>query len=329
MDTILVTGATGILGSNVCTMLLAQGRKARAVARDMNVADVRSLQEVGVEVVPGDLKDLESLERACAGVDGVIHSGAMLGRPGATWEEAWASNVLGTVNVLTAAARSGDIPVVQVLTTTFFDRAGKPLTERTPIDLRYTHTDMYSTTKRLAYAEGLARAADGQDIRFMIPAAIYGPTVCVEKGMMASTFNDRIRRAIRGEMPPLLPLKGNWVTGEDCAYVCIAALDKGERGERYIGHGAPEDGDSMAAILNRACAMAGSPHRVEEIPPHKLDSPEVFAQFGPTMPLLAKLPTQLPAIDSSYTENKLGYVPTRLADGFADTLAWMREINVL
>jgi UDP-glucose 4-epimerase len=44
------------------------------------------------------------------------------------------SNVLGTINVLTAAAAE-KIPVVQVLTTTFFDTSGGPLTERSPLEL--------------------------------------------------------------------------------------------------------------------------------------------------------------------------------------------------
>ena len=64
MKTIYVTGATGILGANVCTQLIAKGYKARASVRDMNNSDARALQEAGVEVVPGDLKDRASLSKA-------------------------------------------------------------------------------------------------------------------------------------------------------------------------------------------------------------------------------------------------------------------------
>src|ERR1700734_2849241 len=74
MKTILVTGATGILGSNVCVSLIEKGYRARAIARNMDAADVKSLKDPGVDVVPGDVTDLPSMRRAAEGVDSVIHS---------------------------------------------------------------------------------------------------------------------------------------------------------------------------------------------------------------------------------------------------------------
>jgi dihydroflavonol-4-reductase len=329
IKTILVTGATGILGSNVCALLIEKGYGARAIARDMAAADVNSLKDAGVEVVPGDVTDLASMRRATEAVDSVVHCAAMLGRPGSSWDGSWSTNVLGTIHVLTAAAQAGDVPVVQVLTTTFFNQGNGPLTERSPLDVYFHNNDMYSTTKRLAYVEGVARVAEGQDVRFMIPGAIYGPTICVEKGMASSTFNDRIVKAIRGQMPSCLPLPIPWVTAKDCAYVCIAALEKGARGERYIAHGVPGEAGTLAVVLNQVCAMAGSAHRVQEISKNELDSPEIFARFGPTMPMLARKTYFMPMSDSSFTEKRLGYVPTPLAQGFSETLAWMRHMKVL
>ena len=64
MKTVYVTGATGILGANLCTHLIDKGYKARATVRDMDAADTKTLADAGVEVMPGDLKDRESLARA-------------------------------------------------------------------------------------------------------------------------------------------------------------------------------------------------------------------------------------------------------------------------
>ena len=257
MKTVFVTGATGILGANVCTELLRKGYKARATVRDMDATDSRSLADAGVEIMLGDLKDRASLARAIDGADAVVHSGAMLGRPGATWEEGYATNVIGSINVLSEAAIAGNIPVVQVLTTPFFATGGKPFSEDTPLDLEYRNTDVYTTTKRLAYVEGVARVAEGQDIRFMNPGAIYGSSICVEKATMPNNFNDRLIKAIKGEMPTQLPLPMPWVTAGDCAFVCVAALEKGEAGKRYIANGTPESGGTVAQIVNRACEIAG------------------------------------------------------------------------
>ena len=48
--------------------------------------------------------------------------------------------------------------------------------------------------------------------------------------------------SVRGEMPPQLPLPMPWVTAEDCAFVCIEALEQGVTGERYIAHGVAGEG---------------------------------------------------------------------------------------
>jgi len=239
----LVTGATGILGSNVCQQLVRKGDHVRAIVRDLAREDAQSLRSAGVEVVVGDVTDMPGIQAATEGMDAVIHCAAALGRPGVTLEDCVSTNVVGTLNVMSAAAAAGGIPLVQVITLTFFDTATDPLTETSPLDLLYRRNDAYSLTKRLGYVEGMARVADGQDIRFMIPGAIYGPSICLEKTAAANSWNGRLARAIKGGMDPQLPLVIPYVTAEDCAWVCIAALEKGRSGQRYIAHGLQKGGE--------------------------------------------------------------------------------------
>ena len=69
----LVVGATGLLGPEICQRLTAAGQQVRALVR--STADEgkrRALQELGVELVDGDLKDAASLARACTRVHAVI-----------------------------------------------------------------------------------------------------------------------------------------------------------------------------------------------------------------------------------------------------------------
>lgn len=325
---VLVTGATGLLGSAICTQLIAGGHQARAIARNMDVADVRSLQKAGVDMVPGDVTDLASLQKASEGVDAVIHSAAMLGRPGSSLDGCYAANVVGTINVLSAAEAVGGPPVVQVLTTTFFD-AANGLNERSLLDRLFKNKDPYSLTKRLAYIEGVVRASEGQDVRFMIPGAIYGPSVCLEKGLEPINYNGRILGILKGNTAPQLPLPMPWVTADDCAYVCIAAITKGAKGERYIAHGPDGKGATVADVGNLACELAGLPQRVRQIGLDELDSPEVLEKFGPTSPLLAKNAASAKGTDSTYTQQKLGYKPTSVKDGLLQTLDWMRSAGAL
>ena len=73
---ILVVGATGNVGGAVCEALCAQGKSVRAMVRESSDPErVRWLEELGTEVVRGELRDAESLARACDSVETVV-SGA-------------------------------------------------------------------------------------------------------------------------------------------------------------------------------------------------------------------------------------------------------------
>lgn len=64
---ILVVGASGQLGETIARQLLASGEAIRAISREPE--NLAELKAAGVEVVKGDLRDAESLARACAGAD--------------------------------------------------------------------------------------------------------------------------------------------------------------------------------------------------------------------------------------------------------------------
>lgn len=70
---ILVVGATGIVGGEVCRRLAASGREVRALVRATSADDkVQGLRTLGIEIVTGDLRDRASLDAACAGVETVV-----------------------------------------------------------------------------------------------------------------------------------------------------------------------------------------------------------------------------------------------------------------
>jgi len=67
---ILVCGATGMLGSRVAAALREQGQPVRALVRP--ATDASTLEDIGVEVVRGDIRDRSSLEGAVAGVTMIV-----------------------------------------------------------------------------------------------------------------------------------------------------------------------------------------------------------------------------------------------------------------
>jgi len=113
MAKVLVTGATGLVGSHLVERLLARGDRVRALVRP--TSRTTFLEEQGVELFYGDLSDREGLKRAVQGIEVVYHCAA---RPplGGTAKEFYLDNVAGTQNLLEASLQAGVERFVHVST---------------------------------------------------------------------------------------------------------------------------------------------------------------------------------------------------------------------
>ena len=104
---ILVVGATGHLGSEICRRLRERGADVRGLVRDTSdSAVVERLHSLGVATVTGDIRDLSSLQSACRGVRTVIStaSATRSRQPGDGIEE---TDGAGQLNVVDAARDAG------------------------------------------------------------------------------------------------------------------------------------------------------------------------------------------------------------------------------
>lgn len=105
-DLLLVTGATGLVGSHVVERAVKEGWRVRALVRAG--ADTNFLRSLQVELIAGDLDEPESLQSACRGVTIVVHCAAKVGDWGRT-EEYRRVNVEGTRALLDAAMAGGTL----------------------------------------------------------------------------------------------------------------------------------------------------------------------------------------------------------------------------
>ncbi len=123
---LLVTGATGRVGSRLVPRLLAHGDAVRVLLRDP--AQAESFKRYGAEVALGDLRQPDTLVEAVTGVDAVIHLAAFF--RGATETEARAINVQGTLALARAARQADASKFVYVSTNLIYGPGrGRPIRE--------------------------------------------------------------------------------------------------------------------------------------------------------------------------------------------------------
>ena len=106
---ILVVGATGLLGGDICRRLVSRGRTVRALVRRTAAPDrVAALREHGVETVVGDLRDPASLTVACAGVSSVITTASSMPASFIAGEnDIETTDIAGQANLIEAARMAG------------------------------------------------------------------------------------------------------------------------------------------------------------------------------------------------------------------------------
>lgn len=165
MMKILVTGATGKVGSRLARRLAQRGDQVRALVRDGTRA--AGLRGAGVELVEGDLLDADSLTAAVRGADVVIHCAAFF--RGATAEQAHAVNELGTQHLATAARAGAVERFIFTSTGLVYGSTGGRLARE---DDPCAPTAAYPVSKLAA--ERFLLALEGLDVRVLRLPFVYG-----------------------------------------------------------------------------------------------------------------------------------------------------------
>lgn len=170
---VLVTGATGFVGSHLTRRLARDGHAVRILTRASDPP--ASVTGVPLEVARGDVTDPSAVDRAVRGVEAVYHLASNFRQVGASASASHAVHVQGTVHIVEAALRHGVRRLVHCSTGGIHGPSTNgPLTEDAPY--RYARWNIYETTKAEADQLVLRAAAERKLPAVVVrPAIVYGP----------------------------------------------------------------------------------------------------------------------------------------------------------
>jgi len=243
---VLVTGATGLVGSAVAKELLARGHAVRVLVRA--TSKLTNVEGTGAELARGDVLDAASVRAALAGCDAVVHA-AGIARIGGPPAELHSVNVEGVEIVLGVALEARVTRAVLTSSAAVLGGTKRPAVadESTPGNAEALGIP-YFTSKLLGERAALALAKRGLPVVVVRPSFVLGPGDLL--GSSASIVVALARRRVPG-----------WVDGgasfcdvRDVAKGHVEALLRGRVGEAYVlgGHNL-----EMREMILRTCALAG------------------------------------------------------------------------
>jgi dihydroflavonol-4-reductase len=244
---VLLTGATGFLGSEIARELVRQGHALRVFTRPTSKLD--GLAGLVYEREVGDMLDAAALDRALEGVDALIHTaGATSVRP-RDGAEVLRVNVEAARTVMTAAARRPGLRVVYTSSTAAIGASDTPrfLDERTTWNMGAAGL-AYATSKKLAEDVVLEFAAKGLQVVILNPGMLFGP------GDVYLTSTKYILEYLRGKNRFVAPGGLSFADVREVARAHVTALTKGRVGERYILAG---QNQRHAEVLTTLQSMTG------------------------------------------------------------------------
>lgn len=316
---VLVTGATGFIGSYLVRRLVEEGRQVRVFVRRPGALapDIRHR----VEVRRGDLRDWEALQSAVTGAQTVLHLAACAKAWSPEPGEFRDANVRAVRWLLDAARATGVERLVHVSTalTCWSAAHGEETDDVTP----YERSKMQGERLVEEYA------AEGRHAVIVHPTRVYGPGPLNDANGVTRVIDLYMRGRFRFRIADGDVL-ANYVHAGDVAQGIRLAAASGSSGRHYVLGG--DENLSFRSFLDLVSGVSGSRHRVAPLPSLLARGAgvggELWGRLGrPTSLTRAWVDVFLRDMpfDISDTRRDLGYRPRPLDAGLSETIGWLRD----
>jgi dihydroflavonol-4-reductase len=326
---VLVTGATGFVGSALVRAFLAAGYPVRALVRTTSPRN--NVAGLELEIVEGDICDAAAVGRAMTGASYLAHAAADYRLWARDPEAIVHTNVEGTRTVMRAALSAGVERVVYTssVATVVLRSDGRLADESLPL----SETEAVGAYKRSkVMAE---RLVESMITREALAAIIVSPSTPIGPRDIRPTPTGRmIIAAASGGMPAFVDTGLNLVHVDDVAAGHVAALERGTVGERYILGG---ENVLLVDMLREIARLAGrKPPRIKlpRLPLYPLAAAaQMAAAVTGREPLLTldglRMSRQRMFFSSAKAERALGFLARPYTEALQDALAWFRASGYL
>ena len=321
---ILVTGATGFLGSHVARKLVERGERVRILLR--KTSRTSNIDDFDAERAYGDILDIDSVRQALKGCDTLYHVAGIVSSRKSDYRRMEEINVKGTFNVLSSALEAGVKKAVYTSSVAAIgvDPGGGIANEKTlftlePMGIQYINTKYYAEKEALKfYEKGL-------------PLVIVNPSVVIGAGDIYLSSTALIVWYCKKKFPGYMNGGVNVVDVEDVAAGHILAAEKGRVGERYILGNRNLSIKECFSILER---ITGIPSPKRKVPYFmaltagfireriiRVSSPSFVLQDVDS----AKAGRLYWYFDSSKAVRELGFPQTPVEESLKKTIKWFRD----
>jgi len=327
-DTVLVTGASGFVGSAVARALIARGFHVRALMR--STSPRTNISDLAAEIAEGDMRDEKSVRRAMKDSRYLFHVAADYRLWARDPEEIVRNNRDGTRIVMEAALAEGVEKVVYTSSVaTLKPIAGRAADETSRHDAQ-SAIGAYKRSKVVA-----ERVVEQMVEQNGLPATIVSPSTPIGPRDVKPTPTGRILvEAATGRMPAYVDTGLNLVHVDDVAQGHLLALDRGATGARYILGG--QDA-TLAEMLAHIAALSDRKAPRVNLPRAPLYplawAAEAWASLSGREPFLTvdalRMSEHHMFFTSAKAERELGYRARPYREALSDALAWFRQAGYL
>lgn len=328
MKNVLVTGATGHIGNVLVRKLLQKGYHVKTFVLEKE--NIEHIEALGIEILYGDVRNIESLKKAFEQIDVVFHLAGIIEIGSANKKKMEEVNIEGTKNIVKACKAMNVKKLIYTSSVHAIPEKKKNeiITETKEFSKKYVKGN-YAKTKAEATKYLLEKVEDDLEIIIVHPSGVIGPYEYIQ-----SNLGQLIIDCATKKIGAYLDGGYNFVDVRDVCDGIIKAEQKGESGECYILAGKYVSVKELMKIIEKITGVKAPKFKIARWFAYLTGIlSEIYYKIIKQKPLFTSYAVYTLGTNSNFSskkaEKELGYHTREIEETIKDTIHWFKENNKL